>query len=58
MPLIPIAVYSLLGIAGITATGYAADKVGEGVDDTADALIKIAVVGGVAYFLAKKYKVI
>lgn len=38
--------------------GFFVDKVGEGINDTSNALIKIAVVGGAGYFILKKTKVL
>lgn len=44
----------LLGIAGIAALGYGADKVGEGINDASTGIVKVAIVGGVGFFIAKK----
>lgn len=50
--------YALGGSAVLTAFGFAVDKTGEGVNDAADGLVKLALVGGAGFILAKKFKVI
>jgi hypothetical protein len=45
-------------IPGIIAGAYFIDKTGEAVDDTANAVVKLALAGGALFILAKKSKVI
>lgn len=54
IPLLPLLPWAAAGIAGIAATGYTADKIGEGVDDAGSGLVKTAVAAAVAYYLFKK----
>ncbi len=46
------------GAALLAASGFAADKTGEGVNDASTGLIKIAAAAGIGYIVAKKLKVI
>lgn len=48
----------LAGSALIAASGFFADKAGEGANDAANATLKLAVAAGVGFFVAKKLKVI
>ena len=49
-PLVPI----LAGGAFLTAAGFFVDKAGEGLNDGANATIKLAIAGGVAYIVWQK----
>ena len=42
----------------VTATGYLFDKVGEGVNDASNGVVKIAIAGGATYLILKKAKVL
>lgn len=42
------------GAALLASSGYFIDKTGEAVGDTADGLTKLILIGGAAYFIAKK----
>lgn len=42
----------------LTGLGFFADKTGEGIDHAANGLLKLAVAGGVGFYLLKKTKVI
>lgn len=49
----------ILGIpAGLAALGYFTDKTGEGVESASNGILKLAVAGGIGFFVAKKAKVI
>lgn len=52
LPLIPI----LGGAALLGAFGFAADKAGEGINDTANGVVKVVIVGAVAYFVVKRLR--
>jgi hypothetical protein len=43
-----------LFVGGLLVTGYAADKIGEGINDTGTGALKLAAVAGVAFYIAKK----
>jgi len=46
--------FLLLGVAGLFGFGYAADKVGEGVNDASSGALKLALAAGAIYYIAKK----
>lgn len=48
----------LAGAAALVAGGFFIDKAGEGVNDASNAVIKIAIAGGIGFVIAKKLKVI
>jgi len=54
----PILGVIALGIAGLGVGGWAVDKVGEGINDASNGLLKLAVGGAITFVAMKKFKVI
>lgn len=46
------------GILALPAIGFFADKTGEGIDSTANGLIKIAVAGAIGLYVAKEFNLV
>jgi hypothetical protein len=46
-------IYGLI-VGAVVATGYSADKIGEGINDTGTGALKLAAVAGIGFYIAKK----